>query len=221
MAHGKYWLRLLLKINFGSIMLNSIFRVLPFVYLLITIPVQAGDLEQLFAGVNSIETEFKQIMLLGKGKDQESSGVLYILSPNQFRLEYRQPYRQLYVADGNKLWSYDEDLEQVIVKQQGQVLASTPAMVLSNPQSLEQNYLVEEQGAWEGQTWYKLTPKIPDSNFEFIRLSFKNKKIATMELKDSFGQFNRLIFQRVRYNVSFPSGIFSFTPPEGVDVITE
>ena len=202
-------------------MFKTIFRIFPLLSLFITTSVQAGDLQKLFSGVQSIETEFKQTMLLGKGKDQQSSGVLYIQSPDEFRLEYRHPYKQLYVADGKKLWSYDEDLEQVIVKPQGQVLASTPAMVLSNPQSLEENYLVEDQGVWDGQNWYKLIPKAPDSNFEFIRLSFKNNKIATMELKDSFGQFNRLVFQRVRYNVGFASGIFSFPPPEGVDVISE
>lgn len=187
----------------------------------ISTSVRAGDLEQFFADVHSIETKFKQIMVLSKDKSQETSGMLYVQSPNKFRLEYQHPYRQLYIADGNKLWSYDEDLEQVIIKQQGQVLASTPAMVLSNPQTLKKNYLVEGQGKWDGQNWYKLTPKNPDSNFEFVRLSFKNNKIATMELKDSFGQFNRLIFQKVRYNVTFSSGIFSFTPPEGVDVIIE
>ena len=202
-------------------MLKRIFYIFPLFSLFICTAVQAGDLQKLFSGVTSIETEFKQTILLTKGKDQESSGVLYIQTPDQFRLEYRDPYRQLYVADGKKLWSYDEDLEQVIVKSQGQVLASTPAMVLSNPQSLEKNYLVEDQGVWDGQSWYKLTPKAPDSNFEFIRISFKNKKLAAMELKDSFGQFNRLSFQGVRYNVGFTSGIFSFTPPKGVDVISE
>ena len=196
-------------------------RFIPVLFLFVSTPSLASDMAQLFANVDSIEANFKQIMVLSKDKSQETSGVLYVRSPNKFRLEYHKPYKQLYIADGKKLWSYDEDLEQVIVKQQGQALASSPAMVLSNPQALEKNYIVEKQGKWDGQDWYKLTPKVSDGNFEFVRLAFENKKIATMELKDSFGQFNRLIFQKVRYNATFSNSIFVFTPPEGADVITE
>lgn len=128
---------------------------------------------------------------------------------------------QIYVADGQKLWQYDEDLEQVIVKPQGQILANSPVIVLSNTKNLQKNYHVEPQGSWDGQKWFLLRPKSADTNFEQVRLAFKGKKLSTMELKDSFGQFSRLKFQHVKNNPPLKDALFTFSPPEGVDVITE
>ena len=181
----------------------------------------AGSLDSYFAGVKSIQASFTQILVHNEDKEQITKGLIYIVSPDKFRLDYQQPYKQLYIADGKTLWSYDEDLEQLIIKPQGQVLANSPAMVLSNPKSLDRDYKVEFQGKWDGDKWYLLTPKRADTNFEQVRLAFKDNKLTTMELKDSFGQFNRLSFTNVRYNAPINKGIFTFTPPPGVDVIKE
>ncbi|MDH5409499.1 MAG: outer membrane lipoprotein chaperone LolA [Gammaproteobacteria bacterium] len=180
----------------------------------------AGSLDSYFAGVKTITADFTQILVHGEN-EQVTKGLIYIVSPNKFRLDYQHPYKQLYIADGQSLLSYDEDLEQLIIKPQGDVLSNSPAMVLSNPKMLDRDYKVEFQGKWDGAKWYLLSPKRADTNFEQIRLAFKDNKLITMELKDSFGQFNRLSFTKVKYNSAISATTFKFTPPAGVDVIKE
>lgn len=183
--------------------------------------VLAGSLDQYFANIKTIKANFSQTLVQGKDQLQNTRGILYVKSPDNFRLEYTAPYVQIYVADGKNLWQYDEDLEQVIVKPQGQILANSPITLLSNTKNLHKNYHVESQGTWDGQKWFMLRPKSADTNFEQVRLSFKGKILSTMELKDSFGQFSRLTFQNVKNNIPLEKSLFTFTPPEGVDVITE
>jgi len=181
----------------------------------------AGPLDQYFGNLKTFKANFSQSLIQGQDQVQNTRGILYIKSPDKFRLDYTEPYVQIYVADGKKLWQYDEDLEQVIVKPQGQILANSPVIVLSNTKNLQKNYHVESQGTWDGQKWFLLRPKSADTNFEQVRLAFKGKILSTMELKDSFGQFSRLTFQNVKNNVPLKDSLFTFSPPEGVDVITE
>lgn len=181
----------------------------------------AGPLDKYFANLKTFKADFSQTLVQGTDQMQNTQGILYIKSPDKFRIEYTTPYVQIYVADGKKLWQYDEDLEQVIVKPQGQILANSPVIVLSNTKNLHKNYHVEPQGTWDGQKWFLLRPKSADTNFEQVRLAFKGKILSTMELKDSFGQFSRLTFQNVKKNVPLKNSLFTFSPPEGVDVITE
>ncbi len=181
----------------------------------------AGPLDQYFGNLKTFEADFTQTIVQGADQLQNTRGKLYIKSPDKFRLDYITPYVQIYVADGKKLWQYDEDLEQVIVKPQGQILANSPIIVLSNTKNLQKNYTVESQGSWDGQKWFLLRPKSADTNFEQVRLAFKGKILSTMELKDSFGQFSRLKFQNVKINTTLANTLFIFQPPEGVDVITE
>ena len=103
----------------------------------------AGSLEQYFVNLKTLKANFTQSLVQGEGKSKKMHGILYIKSPNQFRLDYTDPYVQIYVADGKKLWQYDADLEQVIIKPQGQILANLPIIVLSNTKKLQENYHVE------------------------------------------------------------------------------
>ena len=151
----------------------------------------------------------------------KSQGVIKVRRPNQFRLEYTKPYRQLYVADGKQLWSYDEDLEQVIVKPQEGLLNNTPAMILSNPERLDRDYIVSSQGIEANLDWFELKPKREDAHFEAINLAFDQQQLRIMELQDSFGQTTRLEFDEIDRGAYLDSSDFRFTPPAGIDVISQ
>lgn len=190
--------------------------------LLVPVTGYSNELSSYFAGTKSLQANFVQRVYDDTKTLQElSSGVLSIKMPKQFRLEYKKPFVQLYLADGKQLWFYDPDLEQVTVRKQGSVLAQTPAMILSDPQSLDKHYVIEKQPTQEGVIWFKLTPKTKDTQFEAIHLAFKNKKIVQMELFDSFARMTQLRFTELKTNPKLPAKTFSFTPPEGVDVIQQ
>src|SRR5689334_4293065 len=88
--------------------------------LLLAVPAFAGSIEKLNAFVKqtqSARSAFTQKVLDKSGKAiQSSSGVLAFSRPGKFRWEYRKPNEQLIVGDGERLWIYDPDLNQVTVK---------------------------------------------------------------------------------------------------------
>lgn len=197
-------------------------RLLPVLLLLFIIPVHAGTLQDRFAGLDSFSAEFTQELFdAEKALLEKSSGILRVQRPDRFNLEYREPYYQLYVADGKVLSFYDKDLEQVTVKSQKDIIDKSPAMVLSNPTRLDDVYHVSPQGEKEGLSWYKLTPKQEGGSFEHIILAFKGKDIRIMALLDSFGQTTRLTFRNMRHNPDLDPKLFKFTPPPGIDVIQQ
>ena len=187
---------------------------------LVCSPVYASELTEYFKNLTTLDAKFTQTIYAGTNKPtQESKGFILVQSPNKFYLEYNDPYKIIYVADGKKLWSYDEDLEQIVVKDQGDLLVNTPAMLLSNPKDLTRLYKVERTGETDGWIWFELTPKKQNTNFETVSLAFANKEFKAMEMRDSFGQTTRLVFSKVVKNPAIAKKKFTFTPPKGVDVI--
>jgi len=181
---------------------------------------QASSLNDFFAHTRNFSAHFNQSQFdADKKLLQRSHGSIQVERPDKFRLQYMKPYKQLYVADGKKLWSYDEDLEQIIVKPQTDALANSPAMILSSLKLLRDNYQVSHQGKKQGVDWYRLQPKQQDAGFESVFLAFKNNTLTKMEMLDSFGQTTRLEFTDMKVNIPLADKTFRFIPPKGVDII--
>jgi outer membrane lipoprotein carrier protein len=188
----------------------------------VSAPLYADALNNYFSSTKTFIARFEQSQFdVDQQLLDKSSGMIRVKRPNKFNLEYLKPYHLLYLADGKKLWSYDEDLEQVIVKPQKETLANSPAMILGNPEILREHYQVFNQGKEQGLDWYELKPNNPDAGFESITLAFKNNNLNIMELKDSFGQTTRLVFSDMQKNIELGGETFFFKAPEGVDVISQ
>lgn len=177
-------------------------------------------LDEFMNGLDSMKARFVQTLVEPDGTILEKSeGEIWILRPGRFRLEYLEPYRQTYVADGDRVWVYDRDLEQVTVRMQAETLGDTPALLLSGSEPLEQNFTMNELGAHEGFTWVELFPKSNEASFNRVRLALEPKTLRAMEMVDGFGQVTRLFFDRIERNVPVDAAQFRFTPPDNVDVI--
>jgi len=186
--------------------------------------VQAAEgrarLDAFFKGLSTMRAEFVQTLMdAEQNVKEESEGVLLLSRPGRFRLDYHSPYSQVYVADGERVWMYDQDLEQVTVRPQEEALGSTPAMLLSGAEPLEKNFLLEELGEHEGFIWIDLKPHEKDASFSYIRLALDGETIRAMEMVDSFGQMTRLFFHTVTRNSKIDMSVFTFVPPAGVDVL--
>ncbi|MCK4866311.1 MAG: outer membrane lipoprotein chaperone LolA [Gammaproteobacteria bacterium] len=189
-------------------------------FVLSSFQLNASELTNYLSNLHTFQAGFIQSVFSNNNKEkQKSKGLIVVKSPDKFYLEYNEPYNLLYVADGKKLWSYDEDLEQVVVKEQGNILINTPAMLLGNPKDLTESYTIEKVGITEGWLWFELTPKKENTNFESVSLAFKNNELKAMEMRDNFGQTTRLEFDSVVKNPTLSRNRFKFIPPKGVDVI--
>lgn len=168
----------------------------------------------------SFSGDFTQIVFNAKSKPiQESSGSLVLKRPGKFHWNYLQPSPQLIVADGKKIWIYDEDLAQVTVKTIDESLGATPIMLLGGDQNLKDEFKIVEVGEREGVEWLELEPLDKDTDFEKIYMGLDEQGLVAMELRDNFGQATQIQFSDITVNGDVDDALFEFTPAEGVDVV--
>lgn len=179
-------------------------------------------LERFMSETQSARGEFEQrIYDRSRRLIQESSGTLAFLRPGKFRWSYAKPYPQLIVSDGERVWIYDEDLQQVTVRKLDAALGATPAALLAGDNNAMQAFVLKEEGSDGDLEWLSATPRSKESNFERIRIGFSATGLARMELTDAFGQTTHLRFIGLDRAPGLDPALFRFDPPPGVDVIGE
>ena len=154
------------------------------------------------------------------GKTKTSSGSFEFARPDRFRFAYTKPFEQLIVADGQKVWIYDADLNQVSARKFSQALGTTPAALLAGG-DLARDFDVIAEPSKDGLDWAKATPKAKDGAFESMRIGFKGKQLMAVEITDSFAQRSRLTFAQFAPNVELSPQSFQFTVPKGADVLEQ
>lgn len=153
---------------------------------------------------------------------QEASGTMMFERPGKFRWVYEKPYQQLIVGDGSRVWFYDQDLNQVTVRQLDLAIGSSPAALLAGSSTIERDFELNEIEVQDDMEWLEATPRAKESTFELIRMGFsKAGELREMVLRDNFGQFTLLVFTDLDANPDLSPDLFQFTPPEGADVISD
>jgi outer membrane lipoprotein carrier protein len=180
------------------------------------------ELRNFVETTRSAQAQFSQTVTDRSGKKlQQASGTMAFSKPGKFRWAYEKPYEQLIVGDGEKLWVYDKELDQVTVKSLDQALGSSPAALLAGSGEIEQSFTMRDAGSEGGIEWVEATPTAKESSFESIRLGFTGHALAAMELRDHFGQTTIIHFSDVKKNPRLAAELFRFTPPKGADVIRD
>ncbi|MBI3141044.1 MAG: outer membrane lipoprotein chaperone LolA [Rhodocyclales bacterium] len=179
-------------------------------------------LKSFVEGTKSARAAFTQTVVAKSGrKPQTAAGTMMFARPGKFRWVYDKPYYQLIVGDGEKLWIYDRDLNQVTAKKLSAALGTSPAALLAGDNALEKNFTLREGGESEGIEWVEAQPKAADASFESLRIGFAGDVLRAMELRDNFGQTTTLVFSQFERNPALPASLFRFVPPKGADVIGE
>lgn len=178
------------------------------------------------ASTKSAKGEFSQRIVkadsAGTAKvSNASTGTFAFARPGKFIWTYQKPYEQLLQADGEKLYIYDKDLNQVTVKKLGNALGSSPAAILFGSNDLEKNFTLKEAGAKDGLEWLEATPKTKDTTFDLIGIGLKDGVPHAMELRDSFGQVSLLTFRKFDKNPAMAAESFKFVIPKGADVFQQ
>lgn len=153
-------------------------------------------------------------------KKKVSSGTFSFSRPNRFRFAYAKPFEQTIVADGQKVWIYDADLNQVSSRKISAALGGTPAALLAGG-SLDADFDFAALPAHDGLDWVRATPKASDSAFKSLQVGFRGKDLAAVEIVDAFGQRSLLQFSQFVANPVLPADSFRFVVPAGADVIEQ
>jgi len=174
-------------------------------------------LKAFVADVKTGRADFTQTVTSPDGKrTKSSSGTFEFQRPDRFRFAYTKPFEQLIVGDGQKVWLYDPDLNQVSARKMDKALGATPAALLAG-NNLERDFTLKAESA----DTVLATPRHEDGTLQSLRIRFKGKELAGVEIVDGFGQKSLLTFGVVSANVAMPAERFHFTPPAGADVIDQ
>lgn len=196
---------------------------LSFCGLLLSSLVQAGGLETLknyLKNTRSLRANFHQVVNDSKGqKLQEVSGQVQIQRPNQFRWDYTKPYQQQIVSNGEEVWLYDPELQQVSIYSLKKALGNTPAALLASGDDVESNFTIKEITRKGHLEWVLVTPKTQDGDINRVFLGFENNLLREMILHDAFGQTTNIVFSNLETNLRLRADTFLFTTPKGVDEV--
>lgn len=168
------------------------------------------------------KAEFTQTVTSPDGaKKKTSSGQFEFVRPDRFRFAYTKPFEQLIVSDGKKVWLHDPDLNQVSVRPMSAALGATPVALLAGG-AIEKDFELAAQPAADGLEWVQAKPRQKEGNtVQSLRVGFKGKTLAALEIVDAFGQRSMLQFKDVASNPKLADERFNFVPPKGADVIQQ
>ena len=200
----------------------------------LALPAQADSVDllaQFMKQARSGRADFTQVVTSPSRAGQTpraktSSGRFEFQRPGKFRFDYRKPFVQTLVADGQTLWLHDVDLNQVTARQQSQALGSTPAALLtgaSDLQVLKNDFQFTPEPDRDGLQWVRATPQSPDGQIRSVMVGLRaapsGPELAVLDVQDSLGQRSLLTFTAFELNPVLPASTFVFKAPAGVDVI--
>ncbi|MGH8154179.1 MAG: outer membrane lipoprotein chaperone LolA [Rhodanobacteraceae bacterium] len=171
-------------------------------------------------GLHALRGNFSQTVYDSHGNITGSShGMVALEAPRLFRWQVVDPYQQLIVADGNKVWIYEPDLQQATVRNQGSAEAHSPLTVLTNLSQLDRDFKATDAGTHDGLEWLRLVSRSKDPQFEFAEIGFDASAPKRMIFEDTLGNRTEIVFSGWERNPSLPASTFTFVPPKGTDVV--
>ncbi|MBC7621464.1 MAG: outer membrane lipoprotein chaperone LolA [Candidatus Saccharibacteria bacterium] len=187
------------------------------------------SLEKFIKTVKTGRADFVQIVTAPAKEGQtartkKSTGTFEFLRPGRFKFSYKKPFENTIVADGQTLWLYDVDLNQVSARKQSSALGSTPAALIASASdltTLRADFALTEAPDSEGLQWVLAIPKAKDSGLQTIRVGFKGEELVALDILDSFGQLSAMRFQGLNVQVPVDAAVFQFKPPSGADLIRQ
>ena len=188
----------------------------------------SGDLEAalqlsaILAGTRTLQADVDVLTLDQDGREiQESTAHLVMQKPDHFTWEILSPYPEFMLADGDRIWRLEPDLDQVTVENFSNDVGRTPVLLLNGDSAaIADNYTVSSADMDYGsKTRFILYPKANDSLFERLSLTFAGSALEEMQFEDSLGQKTSLTFSGQVMNADLDPGTFVFRMPEGLEVI--
>lgn len=179
-------------------------------------PTGREQLDEFANELVSMSASFSQMTLDADGFVIDTAeGEVFFQAPNQFRWRYLEPFPMDIVADGERLWHYDEALDQVTVRDQP-AASDSPLLVLSQPELLDRFYRQEPSSR---ANVIRFRPLTDDGEFEYATLEFYQGAPVLLELFDRFQQVTRLELSNLERNPPLDSALFEFEVPDGADLL--
>lgn len=180
------------------------------------------DLTAALKNISDFSADFKQVTSDNRGRKlQIAHGQLWISKPSRFRWHAEPPMEQVLVSNGELLWLYDPDLEQVTIQNIESEISSLPLLILTGDVSrLSQDFLIDHYEDEAGDH-FSFQPKADSGSFKLVSLLVKDDHIKGLDITDALNQKTSIELTNIRSEEKLPDDMFQFQIPDGVDVIRE
>jgi len=156
----------------------------------------------------------------------QASGKVYIKYPGKMRWEYEKPDRQIFITDGEKLWVYRPDDNQVQVGKAPSFFKSGKgASFLSDISLVRQKFDISLKKGKQNEDdpfyYLKLIPREKTLDITEILLMVSKQTFNVVQIIsiDLYGDENRIDLLNFAFGVNLDDSLFSFSIPEGADVL--
>lgn len=181
-------------------------------------------LEAFLNSFDNLTAKFTQNVFDGNGKRiEKTEGNVYLQHKGKFHWAYEVPYLLKIISDGKSLWIYDEDLEQVIIRDMAGLVEQTPIGVILGNISLDKHFVVTYLENIDGLEWLLLRPHNVETQYKNIRIGFEKNKLRMMIVNDNLNNTTRIDFHDIKKNQDLSVNLFGFkiTDDKDIDIIDE
>ena len=170
--------------------------------------------------VQSATGNFSQFTVGPQGQTKPAqTGRFSFKRPGQFNWEVLKPYAQQILSDGQEIYQFDPDLNQVSVRKVDQAIGASPAAILFGSGVLDQAFNMSVLPDKDGLVWLRAIPRAGDAGFAHVDIGFQDGLPAHIILLDAFGQTTHVKLSGLARNPRLASDAFKFVPPQGADVV--
>jgi outer membrane lipoprotein carrier protein len=152
----------------------------------------------------------------------EARGKMYVKRPGKMRWEYESPEVQIIITNGNRLWVYRPDDNQVMVGKAPQFFADGKgAGFLADIRLLRRKFEITAADSPDERFYaLKLRPmetiEVSEIHLYVSRDSFTVQRVITY---NPYGDETRIDLIDSRFDRIPDDSLFTFTIPDGVDVL--
>ncbi|MDG2089816.1 MAG: outer membrane lipoprotein chaperone LolA [Gammaproteobacteria bacterium] len=173
------------------------------------------------AETSSIKADVEQLILSQDGRQiQALQAVLIMQKPDLLNWHVIEPYEELMISDGESLWYYEPDLEQVSIQDFPDDVENNPILLLNDDlQAISEAYEVSLGYVDEEVKQYVLLPLTASSSYERFSMTFSGVDLLQMQFESSVGQLTSFSFTNIINNAVIDPAEFSFAIPTDIEVI--
>ena len=197
-------------------------------------PSSASDtdrvIDTIIAGVESrynvsgFTADFDQESILkAMAVTDTASGRLMVRQPGKMRWEYYVPDPQTIITDGNDLWVYRPEENQVLVGKAPSFFGEGKgAGFLSNIKMVRQSFKISLEPVENPEQYrLRLVPNKSSVDLMEVMLDIAKKTFDLIQITtfNVYGDETRIELKNVSFNDPPPEALFRFDVPEGVDVL--
>lgn len=182
----------------------------------------AQRLIQRMNAFSSLRADVEQLIIESDGGVLETSSIRMLLKkPNGFSWETLDPFPELLVTNGEWLWNYQPDLEQVVIEPWSIEDSAFAARLLAGDSTgLDTDYRISVvEGASAELIDFRLEPVDPAALHSRIDIGFVGEALDSIVLSERSGQRTVWRFTNLVSSPSIEDKEFNFTPPPEVEVI--